>query len=52
MTSNHNEAIHNVLFQMVRKTYSAGMDTMKLGAALEVIRYNDWYAGVREYLKY
>ena len=32
MTSNHNEAIHSILFQMVRKTEAVGMDTMKLGA--------------------
>ena len=37
MTSNHNEAIHSILFQMVRKTEADGMDTMKLEAALYVI---------------
>ena len=47
MTSNHNEAIHSILFQMVRKTEAVGMDTMKLGAALAVIRYNDGFAGVK-----
>ena len=38
MTSNYNEAIHSILFQMVRKTEAVGMDTMKLGATLVVIR--------------
>ena len=47
MTSNHNEAIHSILYQMVRKTEAVGMDTMKLGAALAVIRYNDGFAGVK-----
>ena len=40
MTSSHNEAIHSVLFQMVKRTEAIGMDTMKLGAALAVIRYD------------
>ena len=47
MTSNHNEAIHSVLFQMVRKTEAVRKDTMKLGVALAVIRYNDGFAGVK-----
>ena len=29
MTSNHNEAIHSILFQMARKTEAVGMDTMR-----------------------
>ena len=44
----HNEDIHSILFQMVRKTEAVGMDTMKLGAALAVIRYNDGFAGVKK----
>ena len=48
MTSNHTEAIHSIPFQMVRKTEALGMDTMKLGAALAVIRYNDGFAGVKK----
>ena len=47
MTSNHNEAIHSILFQMVRKAEAVGMDIMKLGATLAVIRYNDGFAGVK-----
>ena len=48
MTPNHNEAIHSVLFQMVGKTDEVGMDTMKLGAALAVIRYNDGFLERKE----
>ena len=47
MTSNHNEAIHSILFKMVRKTEAVGMDTMKLESALAVIRYNDGFVGVK-----
>ena len=47
MTSNHNEAIHSILFQMARKTEAVGMDTMRIGAALAVIRYIDGFAGVK-----
>ena len=45
--TNHNEAIQSILFQMVRRIKAVGMDTMKLGASLAVIRYNDGFAGVK-----
>ena len=32
---------------MVRRIKAVGMDTMKLGASLAVIRYNDGFAGVK-----
>ena len=48
MTSNHNEAIHSILFQMIIKTEAVGMDTMKLGAGLAVIRYIDGCVGVSD----
>ena len=48
MTSNNNECIHSILFQMVRKTESVGIVTMRTGAALAIIRYNDGYAGVKK----
>ena len=51
MTSNHNEATHSILFQMVRKTETVGMDTMMLRAALAVIRYNDGFSGVKRVLE-
>ena len=51
MTSNHNESTHNILFQMVEKTEAIGIDVMKLGAALAVIRYNDGFAGVKKSIK-
>ena len=40
-----------VLFQMVRKTETVGMDTMKPGATLAVIRYNDGFVGVKRVFK-
>lgn len=40
-TSNPNEAIHSVLFRMVRKTEAVGMDVMRLASVIAVIRYND-----------
>ena len=47
ITSNHNEAIHSILSQMFRKTEAVGMDTMKLGIILAVIRYNDGFPGAK-----
>ena len=46
-TSNHNEALHNILFSMVRKTEVCSSDVMRLGAALAVARYN---AGMKSIL--
>ena len=40
-TSNHNEAVNNILFSMVRKTEAIGIEVMRLGSALAVIRYNE-----------
>ena len=51
MTSNHNDSIHRVLFQIVRKTEAVEMYTMKLGAALTVIRYNDGFSRVERVLE-
>ena len=45
-TSNNNEAVHNILFSMVRKTDAIGLSVMKLGSALAVIRYNEGYRAV------
>ena len=45
-TSNHNEAVHNILFSMVRKTDSIGMGVMRLGSALAVIRYDEGYQAI------
>ena len=47
-TSNQNESLHNVLYSMVRKTDAIGYDTMRLGSALAVIRYNDGYGGIQQ----
>ena len=47
-TSNHNEAIHNILFSMVRKTDAVCLDLMRLGSALTVIRYNEGYMAITE----
>ena len=45
-TSNHNEAVHNILFSMVRKTEAIGLDVMRLGSALAVIRCNEGYSAI------
>ena len=46
MTTNHNESIHNLLFSMIPKKDRAGLDAIKLEAALAIIRYNDGYKTV------
>ena len=46
LSSNHNEAIHSLLFTMVHKTDAVGKDVMDLGAALAVIRYNERFCGI------
>ena len=46
-TSNHNETIHSILFEIVPKTVSVGADVMRLGAALAVIIYNDGYNAMK-----
>ena len=47
LSSNHNEAIHSLLFTMVHKTDAIGKDVMDLGSALAVIRYNEGFAGIK-----
>ena len=49
-TSNHNESIHSLLFTMVHKTDAIGMDVMKLGSALAVIRYNEGFESIKRLL--
>ena len=49
-TSNHNEAVHNIIFTMVRKTEAVGLVVMRLGCALAVIRYNEGYQAISEVL--
>ena len=46
MTTNHNESISNILFDMAPKKGRHSLDTIKLAAALSVIRYNDGYKAV------
>ena len=46
LSSNHNESLHNLLFTMVPKTQAVGIDVMKLGSALSIIRYNDGFTGI------
>lgn len=46
MTSNHNESIQGLQFRMVRKSEAVGIDIMRLGSALAVIRYNDGFSGI------
>ena len=44
--SNHNEAIHSVLWGMVPKNETASYCNMQLGSALATIRYNDGWNGI------
>ena len=46
LTSNHNEALHSVLWSMVHKNEPASCEIMELGSALSVIRYNEGYNGI------
>ena len=46
-TSNHNEALHKILWGMVPKNEQASYEMVQLGSALAVIRYNDGYCGIR-----
>ena len=41
MTTNHNEAMYRLFSDMVPKEEKAGLNAVKLGAALAIIRYND-----------
>ena len=50
-TSNHKEAVHNILFSMVRKTDSICMGVMRLVSALAVIRYNEGYTAMYTFSK-
>ena len=47
-TSNNNEALHHVLFQMVRKNEQVSNTIMRLGSALAVIKKNNGFSGIRE----
>ena len=39
-TSNHEEALHYILFNIIPKTNAISYTTMRLGSALTVLRYN------------
>ena len=45
-TSNHNEALHSVLWSMVHKNEPVSFEIMELGSALAIIRYNEGYNGI------
>ena len=45
-STNPNESIHRILFDMTSKRETVGMDVMRLGAALAVIRNNDGFNGL------
>ena len=47
-TSNHNEAIHSVLFDIVPKKEAVGYEVMRLESALAVVIYNNGYAGIKK----
>ena len=46
ITTNRNESLHHILSEIVPKKLRATINTMKLGAALAIIRYNDGYKAV------
>ena len=46
--SNHNEAIHSVLWSTVPKIEPTSYPIMELGSALAVIRYNDGWRGIEK----
>ena len=48
MTSNNNEEIHSVLFEIVPKKENIGYEEMRLGSALAVIQYNNGFQGIKE----
>ena len=48
LTSNNNDAIHSILFNIIPKKENIGNGLMMLGAALAVINYNDGYQGIKE----
>ena len=45
-STNPNESIHRILFDMTSKRETVGMDVMRLGVALAVIRNNDGFNGL------
>ena len=46
--SNHSEAIHSVLFDIVPQKETVGYAVMRLGSALAVVRYNNGYVGIKK----
>ena len=47
-TSNHNEALHHILFNIIPKTNAISYTTMRLGSALAVLRYNGGFNDLLE----
>ena len=50
-TSNYNEAMHSVLWTMVHKTDTVGIDVMHLGSDLEVIKFNEGYEIIKRLIE-
>ena len=50
VSTNPNESIHHILFDMTSKSEAMGVDVMQIGAALVVIRNNDGFAGLIDIL--
>ena len=48
LTSNNNETIHSVLYDIVPKKENIGYELMRLGSALAVIQYNNGFEGINK----
>ena len=48
LTSNNNEAIHSVLFDIIPKKENIGDELMSLGSALATVQFNDGYQGIQK----
>ena len=48
LTSNNNEAIHSVLFDIIPKKENIGDELMRLGSALATVQFNDGYQGIQK----
>ena len=48
LTSNNNEAIHSVPFDIIPKKENIGDELMRLGSALATVQFNDGYQGIQK----
>ena len=50
-STNNNEVLHSILIDMLPRSDRPGMQSVRLGAALAIIRYNDGYNSVLNIFK-